>query len=446
MLSYYIRLALKSFGRNRGLTALMIGTIALGISACVVMLTVYHAMSGNPIWWKNDRLYAVTIDNWDPGRPADPRYPELPPTQLSYRDAGYLAASNIPEHAVVMFKARGVVTGGVTKHAPLPVITRVTTADFFTMFDVPFLFGGGWNKRADRGPEPVIVLSKEENERLFGGVNSVGHTVRWNDHEFRVIGVLDSWMPLPKFYDINNDPLEAPEDLYIPYGWTEALELLSGGNNSCWRGDTLKSYREYLNSDCIWQQMWVEIPSARGVEHMQALLHSYWLQQRQSGRFPRPENNRLTRVDQWLKDHHVVQSDDRILVGLALAFFAVCLINTVGLLLAKFLNGAPISGVRRALGASRRDVFTQHLVEAAMLAAAGAALGLLLSALELWGLRAMDAATQVHPDGGYQQLAHVDFISVVATVGLAIVATLCAGFYPAWRIGRLLPAVYLKSQ
>ena len=42
------------------------------------------------------------------------------------------------------------------------------------------------------------------------------------------------------------------------------------------------------------------------------------------------------------------------LVGLAFAFLAVCLINTVGLLLAKFLNAAPITGVRRALGASRR--------------------------------------------------------------------------------------------
>ena len=57
MFGYYLRLALKSFGRNPGITVLMVLAIALGIAVCVMTLTVYHAMSGNPIWWKNDRLY-----------------------------------------------------------------------------------------------------------------------------------------------------------------------------------------------------------------------------------------------------------------------------------------------------------------------------------------------------------------------------------------------------
>ncbi len=67
-----LRLALGSFGRNPGLTALMVLAIALGIAVCIMTLTVFHAMSGNPIWWKNDRLYAVTMDNWDPEPPISP--------------------------------------------------------------------------------------------------------------------------------------------------------------------------------------------------------------------------------------------------------------------------------------------------------------------------------------------------------------------------------------
>src|SRR6185437_7793874 len=97
--------------------------------------------------------------------------------------------------------------------------------------------------------------------------------------------------------------------------------------------------------------------------------------------FPRPRNNRLTGVSGWLAANDVVGNDDRVLVGLAFAFLAVCLINTVGLLLAKFLNGASIAGVRRALGASQREIFTQHLVEVGALAVAGALLGLALSTL-----------------------------------------------------------------
>ena len=57
----------------------MVGAIGIGIAACVVTMTLYHAMSGDPIWWKSDRLYAVTMDNWDPNRPYDPARPQLPP-------------------------------------------------------------------------------------------------------------------------------------------------------------------------------------------------------------------------------------------------------------------------------------------------------------------------------------------------------------------------------
>ncbi len=42
------------------------------------------------------------------------------------------------------------------------------------------------------------------------------------------------------------------------------------------------------------------------------------------------------------------------LVGLSFMFLAVCLLNMIGLLLAKFLGAAPVVGLRRALGASRK--------------------------------------------------------------------------------------------
>ena len=93
------------------------------------------------------------------------------------------------------------------------------------MFDVPFQYGGTWTDAADTGPEPVMVISRKMNDKLFGGANSVGRRVRWNDNEFRIVGVRDNWMPLPTFYDVNNGALEEPEDVYIPFGWNAALEI-----------------------------------------------------------------------------------------------------------------------------------------------------------------------------------------------------------------------------
>ena len=54
---------------------------------------------------------------------------------------------------------------------------RLTYGDLFEMFDMPFAYGGPWTK-ADARPEQVIVIDDATNRRVFGGVNSVGKTLR----------------------------------------------------------------------------------------------------------------------------------------------------------------------------------------------------------------------------------------------------------------------------
>jgi putative ABC transport system permease protein len=444
MFAYYARLALHSFGRNPGLTALMVLAIALGIAVSVMTLTVYHGMAGNPIWWKSDRLYTVTMDNWDPQNAFRPDS-RLPPPELTYRDAHHLFDSGIPERKVLMYSSNGVLSAAGNA-APVPVNTRFTTADFFAMFEVPFLYGNGWTTGADSPPQPVIVLSRDENDKLFGGANSVGRTVRWNDHEFRVVGVLNDWFPLPRYYDLNGGDFQQPDAAYLPFNWGIELEALNDEETDCWGSDPVNTFKDFMNAECVWLQMWVELPSSAARTRMQDFMDGYWAEQHKTGRFQRPRDNRLTDVSQWLRDREVVDNDNRLLVGLGFAFLAVCLINTVGLLLAKFLNGAPVTGVRRALGASRRQIFAQHLIEVGALSVVGAALGLALAALGLAAVHHLYASAHLGHRGGYQEITHFDSVGVMWAVGLAVVATLAAGLYPAWRVGRLPPAMYLKSQ
>lgn len=445
MLAYNVRLAIKSFKKNPGITALMVAAIAIGIAACVITMTLYHAASGNPIWWKSDQLYAVTLDNWAPDRPYDYASPKLPPPQLTFRDAENLAKSRIPLRHAIMRLDQGVIVAG--SGPPQPVNTRVTTADFFAMFDIPFLYGGGWQATADAAAAPVIVLSKAENRKLFGGGNSVGRLLHWEDQEFRVIGVLDDWNPEPKFYDLNNGPFAPVEDVFIPYGWTEALQrVVVHGNRQCWNFEAINTFEDYINADCLWVQMWVELPTPSDRARMQDFLDTYWAGQHAKGRFLRPRNNHLTNVSQWLEDQRVVGNDDRILLGAACFFLLVCLINTVGLLLARFLNDAGLTGIRRALGASRRHIFMQHLVETSLVAGAGASLGLVLTWLGLCGIHLLYSINSELDYPGREVLAHLDWYSIAVATGLAIVASLGAGLYPAWRVGRVAPALYLKTQ
>ena len=446
MFAYYGRLALRSLASTPGLTALMVLAIGLGIGVCVTILTVYHGVSSNPLWWKNDRVYSVTMDDWDPEGPAYPERPQLPPPQMTYMDATYLAASDVPLRKVIMYPVNGVVSGGADGGRAFKTRTRITTGDFFEMFDVPFQYGGGWTAQADAGAQNVIVLSRALNARLFGGASGVGQTIRWNDREFRVIGVLGEWHPLPRFYDMNTGPFDDPEDAYIPWGWGRVLAQLTSGTLRCWNtAEATDTFEQVAASSCAWIQMWVELPDARARERMQTVLDAYWSQQHAAGRFQRPRNNRLTNVEQWLRDQEIVQDDNRMLVRLAFAFLVVCLINTAGLLLAKFLKGAPASGIRRALGASRAQIFIQHIVEAGILAAGGCIVGLLLSAAGLWGLRAL-YANSTETGSGYAGFSHVDSATLVWALVLTIVTAFLAGSYPAWRIGRVPPTVYLKSQ
>ena len=57
MFRYYLRLGLLSIRANPALSALMIAAIAVGIGACMSMITIRYIMSGNPIADKTEELY-----------------------------------------------------------------------------------------------------------------------------------------------------------------------------------------------------------------------------------------------------------------------------------------------------------------------------------------------------------------------------------------------------
>ncbi|HUO79369.1 MAG TPA: ABC transporter permease [Steroidobacteraceae bacterium] len=437
MSGYYLRLAWLSLKRTPAITLLMIGAIALGIGATTTTLTVYHRMSTNPIAHRNDVLRAVTIDNWSADRPFDEEHPDRPPTELTYRDAVAIAAGAPAARIVAMRKTSLTAEPGAGR-PPFLVEARLATRDFFPMFDVPFAYGTGWDARADRDGEPVVVLSKETNGKLFGGENSVGRVLRLDGREYRVIGVLADWQPTPKFYDLNNGDYDTPEDLFLPFALGAALEMQPAGNVNCWKTETLAGIRDLFGSECIWHQLWAELRTPAEVERFQAWLDGYVAEQRKLGRFARKSNNRLYTVDEWLTRHEVVGRDSRVLLLVSFAFLAVCVLNVVGLLLSRFLGAAGASAIRRALGASRGEIFRQHLVEVGAVGALAGLGGLALGAL---GLRALQ---QLY--GSYDRLTQLDLSMILAAIALAVLAGVLAGLYPAWRICRVQPAGYLKTQ
>jgi len=380
------------------------------------------------------------MDSWNPDRPFDDDNPRVPPNQMTWMDVRGIMKSDIPTHQSAMFKADLTVHPASKDQRPFRASTRLCFADFFPMFDVPFQYGSGWDRLADEGPEAVVVLDGETNDRLFGGENSVGRTLRIEEREFTVVGVLAHWQPMPKYYDPHNGPFGRTEALYIPMNLTEPMEIRTAGNDSNWKTYDSSLFAAWLGSEATWLQMWVELDDAAQVERYHAFLDAYATEQKKLGRFQRPLNNRLLDVMAWLEDRQVVPDEARSMLIVALLFLVVCSVNLIGILLSKFLARAPEVGIRRALGASRRSVFLQHILECEIVAAAGGVLGLGLS---LFGLRILRV---LFSSNSASLPFRLDVYMILAGMSLALCAGLLAGLYPSWRICRISPAFHLKTQ
>ncbi|RAP58512.1 ABC transporter permease [Oleiagrimonas sp. MCCC 1A03011] len=436
MLAYYLRLGVRSLRRNPMLTLLMVLAVGFGVAASMTTYAVFRAVSGNPIPDKSAKLFKPQIDNWGH---ANGRTSDDPPNAMDYTDAMALMKTSKASMQTVSYPVGLSVIPADPKAKPFDVTGYATYADFFPMFEVPFEFGGAWPASDDAQHAPVAVISEKVNQRLFGGANSVGRSIDIEGHRYRIAGVTRTWNPQPRFFDVNNTGGFAPDppEIWIPFTRAVDLQIPTWGNNNC-NVNVSPGWKGWLYSECVWLSYWVELPDAAAAARYKNYLHAYAAQQQQAGRFDWPPNVRLHNVTEWLADQHVVPQESQVSLFVALGFLVVCLVNTIGLLLAKFMRRAPEIGVRRALGASRGEVYRQFLAEAAMVGVAGGVLGLLLTACGVLGIGMV-----FDPD--IARLARVDVTLVVLTLLVAVFATVIAAFYPTWRAARVQPAWQLKS-
>jgi len=436
MIQYYFLLGVRSLRRNPILTALMVLILAVGVAASVSTLTILHVMSGDPIPHKSERLIVPRLDNgplkgYAPG--------EREGDEMSYRDAMNLLASGQGDRRTAV---RGVAGSIEPARKDLPVFTAEglsPTRDFFAMFEVPFVQGGPWSEAEDKAGADVVVLSRKLAERLFGNANPIGQRVRIFGFDFAVVGVYGDWKPVPRYHRIigGGGAFGDEDEFYIPFHSAIRHELGQNGNTSC-SSERGPGYQALLDSECIWIQFWFELHSASDRPQLQAWLDAYAAEQRKLGRMQRNAPNDLFNVMEWLQEQKVVGKDSRLSAMLAFGFLLLCLVNTIGLLLAKFSVRAPEVGVRRALGASRKEIFTQFLIESAVVGLAGGILGLLLAlgALALIGSISSQIAVTTK----------MDWVMLLVTFVMSVSAAILAGLLPTWRACQVTPAMQLKSQ
>ena len=436
MFAYYFKLGLRSLRRNRALTVLMVLTLAVGVAASVSTLTILHMMSGDPIPEKSKRLLVPQFDIGPPEvyTPGD----DPDDMQMTYQDAANLLKSGQGERRTAMY---GIAAPMEPPRSDIPAFTGLglaPTRDFFAMFNVPFLHGQAWSEADDARGADVVVLGRAMSEKLFGNANPVGQRLRIMGFPFTVVGVADAWNPRPRYYKlIGGNNFGDAEDYFIPFSTAIRHETGHNGSMNC-SASRDPGFANLLLSECTWIQFWFEARSASERSELQSFIDNYARDQQKLGRMKRNAPSKLYDVMEWMDKLKIVDNDSKLSVWLAFGFLVLCLVNTIGLLLAKFSVRASEIGVRRALGASRAEIFHQFLIETGVVGLVGGVLGLVLAfgALALIGMQSSEIAA----------LAHMDWQMLAMTFVLAVASAILAGLLPTWRACQVTPAIQLKSQ
>jgi putative ABC transport system permease protein len=442
MLGYYFELAVRSLRRNFVLTTLMVAAVGVGIGTCMTVLTTLMAMSGNPIPDKSGQLFVPQIDNWGLKLRRNASDPDYLPRQLSYRDAMAFMSVRLGVRQAAMYSLGLNVNPAAGQ--PFPAIGRATYGDFFAMFEVPFHSGSAWGQAEDNRREKVVVLSSKLAERAFPHTDPVGHTISLGGRDYRVMGVIGPWTPTPRFYDLSAAFGET-EDFYIPFATAIAEQIESNGAFTC-NSATAQGWAGWVTSECLWLQFWVELPTAADVRTFRSFLQAYAADQQRSGRFHWLPWVELHDVMDWIayKYNYVVPQGIRINALMAGGFLVVCLVNAIALMLAKFSTRRTELAIRRAMGASRTQLFLQCLIESLIVGLIGGVVGLGLTAAGLGELRALHDVQGPESATGHLYSQNLD--AVLVTLAAAVIATACAALYPSLRASRVQPGLQIKAQ
>lgn len=255
---------------------------------------------------------------------------------------------------------------------------------------------------------PVVVIGRDVADKLFDGRNPLGATIRIQNFPYTIVGVLEKQ---GKLFGMSMDniaiaPIRSPLDGFVNNGNRGTVDEL-----------TFKVAQDDL------------VPVA------QSEMES-WMRIRRR-LHPSTESNFAVETAEeslatWAMIRNMLLLALPGLVGISLVVGAIVIMN---IMLVSVTERTREIGVRKSLGAKRKDILLQFLIESGALSGAGGVLGILIGV----GLAALVSRTTSLP-------TEIAPWALALGMGLGVGVGLAAGVYPAYRASRLDPIVALRTE
>ncbi|WQI20785.1 ABC transporter permease [Stenotrophomonas maltophilia] len=426
---YALQLALLGIGRSWLLSLLIVASLAIGISAFATMLMIRIGLSADPAPAVSRTLYHVELDLRDgSSRESDNR---RLPTMALYDVKALSDRTGVPSAATSSSWLPYRSYGSERRTGMLPV--RGFTYGAQSVFDLNLISGSFWRREDDDAGSRVAVISRSLSRELFGTESALGKELELATRSFVIIGIVEDWNPAPRFHDLRGGAYTDNERLYIPLSSWIALPTDYGmGGMTCRQG----VLDDPNHPSCAWLQFWVRLESASTLDAFRGALKNYAEEQIEGGRSTHAYPNVMSLLE-WLEINDVVPEDVHTQLWFATGILIICLVNASGLFLAGFVDNARETGIRRSLGATRRDVVMQFALQSTMLGTLGGALSV---PLVLVGFHIVKGLAPEHT-------AHLSlpvWLLLLCPV-IALLSAMLSAAVPVWRTSRL-PASLLTGE
>ena len=261
----------------------------------------------------------------------------------------------------------------------------------------------------------VVVLGSQLSETLFGRLDPIDQSVRINEHKFKVVGVLKS-----------KGGAFGLEDLMAFAPLTTVQSTLTA--------ERISSLGRTVSAISVQARSETEIESAKD-EIITILRHRHHIREGDEDDFTIISMGAMSRIAEQMMG--VVQLVLGAIAGISLVVGGIGIMN---IMLVSVTERTREIGLRKAVGAKRRDIQTQFLTEAAVLSLCGGALGVGL------GWIIVKIMSMVGASLGFPFAAVIPADIIAIAVGVSICIGLASGLYPAVRAARLDPIESLRHE